>query len=398
MMAIGLVPYQRKAGGAPRWALPDGATSAIDLRRLSQITDPTAVGYAIAIYPGALPENSVALETGNVTTDRDAWFSTLGFRPEGVDAVEWTFSHLLVADDSHEDTCRPLRCGRPDKFEMWLGGRHERATTHIDRLKQGVYVRRDLDRIFDDVAAGKLPDGIHRKALKAEADRLGIDWRTLRSKSARWRNEDAVEPTTTITDDGWAGTSQALSAYGWTVLGTGNTWTTGAGDFVFSGNTNSGVIGLHPTALSASDAIATATSPTSPGDLAGPLCRASGSTNTNWNGYGSANSSADGTIQLYSFVNATATMLDQFWPSASAPHTRRVQAIGSTIRADDAGETWKVTVTNTAITTGLRAGLFGIGGGFPNVTINTFTAEDFVSSSAARGRRIRLLKRPVYWL
>lgn len=379
-MAIGLVRYEwRTVGGVSFWALPAGCTSSIDLRRLSQITDPAATGYAIAIYPGPLPEGSVELDTGNETTDRDAWLSTLGFRPEGATAIDQAWSLLLDgADNAHSDAVRPLRCGRPDRLEMWLGGRRERTTTHIERLKQAVYARADLNAIFDDVQAGKLPDGIHRKALRAEANRLGIDWQTLRPKAARWKNETALDPTTQITDEGWAGTSQSLAAYGWTVWGTSNTWTTGAGVFLFSGNTNTGVVGFHPTTLSASDMIATAEVPAS-GDLCGPFARGSGSTDSNWAGYGATNSTADGTLQLYSFVNATLTLINQIWPSGSTPFTQRVQAVGSTIRASDNGSAFRITATNTAVTTGLRAGLWGWGGGFANVTVNVFTAEDFIA-------------------
>jgi len=380
-MAIGLVRYQR-SDGLPYWHLPSGATSSIDLRRRSQITDPASTGYAIAIYPDELPPDSIELDTGNVTRDRGAWLSTLGFQPEGDNAIDWTWSHLLDgADDTFADTCRPLRCGRPDKFEMWLGGRHERPTTHTQRLKQAVLTRYDLDRIFDEVAAGRYPNGTHRKALQAEADRLGIDWQTLRSKATRWQNETPLKPSTTITDEGWAGTSQSLAAYGWAVWGTSNTWTTGAGVFLFSGNTNSGVVGFHPTTLSSSDMIATAEVPTG-GDLCGPFARGSGSTDSNWAGYGATNSAADATLQLYSFVAAAMTLIDQIWPSGSTPYTQRVQAIGSTIKAADAASAFRITATNTAITTGLRAGLWGWGGAYSNVTVNVFTADDFQSASS----------------
>lgn len=378
-MVIGLVPYQWKTvGGMSFWALPDGAMSSIDLRRLDQITNKTATGYAIAIYPGALPDGSVSLESGNVTRDRDAWLSTLGYRPSGANAVEWAWSHLMDgADDQFSAACRPLRGGRAGRIEMHLGGRHERALSHTERLVQAVLKRHELDVIFDEVQAGRLPDGTHRKALQAYADQLGIDPLTLRSKDARWRNETPLRPTTTITDEGYAGTSQSLAAYGWTVWGTSNTWTTGAGVFVFSGNTNAGLVGFHPTALSASDMIATAET-VAAGDYCGPFARGSGSTNSNWSGYGCDNYAAEATLQLFSFVSTSPTLLGQD-SSGSAPYTQRVQAIGSTIKASDNGSAWRLTYTNTAVTSGLRAGLWGWGGPYADVTINTFSANDYVA-------------------
>lgn len=381
-MVVGLVPYQWKTvGGMSFWTLPDGVTSAIDLRRIDQITDKTATGYAIAIYPDELPDGSVALDTGNTTRDRDAWLTTLGYRPAGSNAVEWAWSHLMDgADDQFAAACRPLRGGRRGRIEMHLGGKHERALSHTERLVQAVLVRRDLDVIFDDVQAGRLPAGMHRKALQAYADDLGIDPLTLRSKAARWRNETPLRPTTSITDEGWSGTSQSLAAYGWTVLGNAaHTWNTGSDVFVFHGASasNSGLIAFHPTALSTSNMLTTAITQAA-GDYCGPFARGSGSTNSNWSGYGCDNFAGEATLQLFAFVSSSPTLLGQD-SSGSTPYTQRIQAIDSTIKASDNNSAWRLTYTNTAVTSGLRAGLWGWGGPYADVTINTFSANDYVA-------------------
>ena len=109
-MAVGLVPYRWVTdNGMPHWALPGRVTSAIDLRPLPLHADQQSTGYAVAVVDGELPEGSVALETGNETRDRDAWLSTLGYRPSGGNVRDWAFSHLTDgADDAGDAACRPL--------------------------------------------------------------------------------------------------------------------------------------------------------------------------------------------------------------------------------------------------------------------------------------------------
>ena len=383
-MAIGLVRYERRTeGGMTCWALPDGATSSIDLRRLSQITDPAATGHAIAIYPGALPDGSVELESGNATRDRDAWLSTLGFRPQGDTAVDQAWSMLLDgADDAHADAVRPLRCGRPDRFEMWLGGRRERTTTHIERLKQAVYTRRDLDTIFDDVQAGKLPDGIHRKVLKAEADRLGLDWRTLRSKAARWKNETAIDPTTEINDPFKSGSFVLLNTYnGWTTPQGASPFQTGGDYLALDGGQSTGsYFAWHQTSLSASANQADGIDVTRNGDSdynipAGVAARGDGTSTA----YISSHYQAS--LRIHSSVSNALTQLTATARTGTAPYRLRIQPIGSTIKASQFGSAWDLQITNTTITTGLRVGMWVFALGYTNyfAIVQDFYGVDFVA-------------------
>lgn len=385
-MAIGLVRYERRTeGGMTCWALPDGATSSIDLRRLSQITDPAATGHAIAIYPGDLPADSVALDTGNATRDRDAWLSTLGFRPEGDNAVDQAWSMLLNgADDTHADACRPLRCGRADKFELWLGGKRERFTSHIDRLKQGVYVRRDLDRIFDDVTAGKLPAGIHRKSLKAEADRLGIDWQTLRSKSARWRGETALDPATTISDPFNSGADIALDLYnGWTCPQDNSAFSTGSGALTINAkHTGSAThFAWSGTSLSSSNNQTDFIDTTRLDDNSynmqfGPACRGDGVST------GYVCSHYTSSFRLFNSVGASLTLLSSVSRVGTEPYRLRVNAIGSTIKAAQSAASWDISVTDTAVTAGLLVGAIVLRTTTSlnrRLIVQEFYAEDFVA-------------------
>lgn len=384
-MNIGLVPYQWKTdGGMSFWALPDGVTSAIDLRRLDQITDKTATGHAIAIYPDALPAGSVDLDTGNVTRDRDAWLSTLGYRPAGSNAVEWAWSHLMDgADDQFAAACRPLRGGRGGRIEMHLGGRHEWALSHTERLVQAVLIRRDLDAIFDDVQAGRLPDGMHRKALQAYADDLGIDPLTLRSKAARWRNETPLRPTTSITDEGNSGSYVSMTVYGWTETGYLNRWTTGSGLFRFSADgSGQQSWAWHPTSLSSSNNQSSLVNVTLAAVVA-CICRGNGGTGSSgsaWSGYILDGQSGNGNHNCYSVVLGVGTLITQVVRSGSDPRTWSCKAVGSSITVT--GSTGATsTVTNTANTTGLRVGVYGYNS--PDTsTFETFTARDFLTPAS----------------
>lgn len=382
-MVVGLVPFRWVTDrGMPHWALPDGVTSSIDLRRVGQITDTAATGYAIAIYPDALPDGSVALETGNITRDRDAWLATLGYRPAGANAVEWAWSHLMDgADDQFAAACRPLRGGRGGRIEMHLGGRNERALSHTERLVQAVLKRRELDEIFDDVQAGRLPDGIHRKALQAEADRLGIDPLTLRSKATRWRNETPLRPTTTITDEGNSGSYVSMTVYGWTESGTLNKWTTGSGLFRFAADgSGQQSWAWHPTSLSSSNNQSSLVNHTTGNSVSACICRGNGGTGpdgTAWSGY--INDLYGSTHHAYAVVLGVGTSLANIARSASTPRTFAIKAVDSSITATSSNGTTS-TVTNTAVTTGLRVGVYGYNAGGTD-TFETFSADDFLSSS-----------------
>lgn len=228
-MTVALVPYRWTTNkGMPHWALPEGVTSAIDLRPLPLHADRQSIGYAVAVIDGPLPEGAVELETGNETRDRDAWRDTLGFRPAGANAREWAFSHLMDgADDAGEAACRPLR-GAKAKLELWLDGKHERQISNTDRLRQQVYTRRDLDKLMDEVEAGKLPLNVVRKTLKAYADEHGIDVATLRPKSARWRSVQELTPETSVLETWFDGSFKSITSHnGWTAVNDFGEMTTG---------------------------------------------------------------------------------------------------------------------------------------------------------------------------
>lgn len=371
------------------WA---GHGPGVDLRRHSEMAAQGGVGgYGIFEVADDADIDGMVTFTGNATRDRDAWQRTLGFRPEGDNVIDWTFDQLIRgADNSHADAPRPLRCIEPTRWELHLGGRHERLTGHLDRLRDAVYVRYDLDEILNAVEAGELPPNIHRKVLKAEADRLGIDWRTLRSKSARWRNETPLDPTTTISDPMNSGAYVDLTSYnGWEAPQ--STYPFEAGEGLLRAKGYDGRLSMggyysawHGTSLSSSNNQAEFIGCNTASFACGPVARGNGTT-SGYIAYCQGGNLNLGTASP-SFSSLASTT------KASDPIRLRIKALGSTIQASDTDVSWKLSVTNTSITTGLRVGLvsfaFSIYSG-QYTSATDFEARDFlaptVTSRAASG-------------
>lgn len=389
-----LVPYQRtEFEGRPGWMPPGTPLSAVDLRNESQQADATSTGYAVAEYDSP-PENAILLDTGNVTRDRDAWAATFGYRPEGDTTVDWTWSHLMDgADDSHADACRPLRCGKPDQVELWLGGRHERPLSYTEKLVQAVLARAVLNEIRDAVEAGDLPEGMERKALKAEADRLGIDWRTLKPKTAAWRGITPLRPETTFNDPFSSGAEANLNTYGsWTTPQHAASFTTGSGYATLKGGASSGsFFAWHPTAMSLANMQADMIDVTRSGDTnydipAGVACRGNGSDTAY------ITSHYQNSLRIHSSVTGGLTQLATTTRTGSAPYRLRVYAVGSTIKGAQTGSAWDLSVTNTAVTSGLYAGMWVYGLGYVgyNTIAQGFYGKDFgqpasISTSPSSG-------------
>ena len=409
-MVAALVPYRwgDTGGGYMAWSLPAGVTSAIDLRPLALLPDTNSIGYAVAMLDGGLPDGAVELETGNETRDRDAWRSALGYFPAGANAKEWTLSHLLDgADDTGDAACRPIRGQTPFSVELHLGGKSTRQLARIKQLQQAVYARKDLDRIRQDVLGGKLPPDIHRKALVAMARDMGMDWRDLRP--AKWgAGESGIEPETTITDPFKSGGFVVITSYtppgagsAYTTFGeNGNRFQTGdsgdglgpkivcdAGSLgIGAGNANNWA--WHPTSLSSSNCYwqLDQVLRSGGGAVVGVLARGNGS-NQNY-----FVDNFSGSIRGWYHIAGVGTSIGS--PSQTAALTRDdlwLKCLGSTISFGDVVGTEMLSVTNTAVTTGLRGGVFCYSSGGAKDATGLY-ARDYVtpvvsanSASAAFG-------------
>ena len=107
-----------------------GAGARIDLSRADQLD--TDRGWAIVQQNTPIGSDGVALGEGSTLRDvlaglamKDAWFATLGTRPDGDNLDEILFDHLeSKADPTGVDTARPLELAAGN-LEVWLGIRQK---------------------------------------------------------------------------------------------------------------------------------------------------------------------------------------------------------------------------------------------------------------------------------
>ena len=384
-MTVALIPYTlhdsafepewRGFGARYVWALPSNVTSAIDLRPVTSVTDLTAVGYAIGLVDGDLPDGAVSLQTNNVSRDKSTWRQLLGFTPDGDTPGAWLRSHLLAgADEAGEAACRPLRGSRT--VDIWLGGCVKHELDPTERLQQAVFARRDLDKIFDAVERGELPAHHHRKVLAAYAADLGINPLALRSKASRWRGESPLTPETTISEPFKPDGVVQLNGYnGWTAVA--DRFTTGNGLLYISGPGDDETYRARPaTSLSSANSEATLSDLTG-GSFhpAGPMCRSDIGHN---NYYATDHWSTE--HRLYRVNSGVGTAMSSVAATAGSSRTLTVRAIASTIRGTDTSG-WRHTVTDTSITTGLYVGFWAYiqQTSSGQRTASAFSGRDFVT-------------------
>lgn len=343
------IPAEESPVGG-HWA---GHGPGVDLRRRSEMAARGGVtGYGIFEVADDANIDGMVTFTGNATRDLDAWESTLGVRPAGSTPEEMLWSHLIDGDDTGADRARPLRAINADDLELHFGGRKTRKLTAAQKLQQAVSIRRDLDKIFDDVEAGRLPNGSHRRMLAMEARKLGIDPRTLKSKSARWRNEDAEEPHTLL-----CSTFQDLARF----TAVNGTWGVSGSLLSMSApNTTICYIKHNGTMSSANHEVrfASQTRNLTDGQF-GPICRVSAdSSAAAIDCYAMLSYQANS--DTYKVVNNT---ISQFSPSTeyslAGDLPRRLEATGSTVRSSDTFASWRATFTDTTITGNVLVGVMG---------------------------------------
>lgn len=380
-MAIGLVPYKwlDMGGGYHAWTpgVQGEFTSGVDVRPLAlkdRARGLSDIGYGLIEFNGPAPEGTILLGD-NVTRNKLAWKRHLGYSPKEGTPQEMLVDHCLNgADEEGELSFRPMRCRNPETYEVHFAGRITRHLSGREIAQQVVIARRDLDRLFDQVERGELPEEILGKVLQSEAQRFRMDPEEMKGAGSRWKGVKARRPETSVTDEGNAGGSITLAAYGWTIYGTAGSWTTGSGVFVFTQAANNSVFALHPTSMSASHNYASTACPVTGTDPCGPLCRFSGTSTATACGYTNDNNSG---LRTYSVYNGSGTLIGST-TSGSAPFTRRIDAINSTIRTTDNASTWRTSISDSTNSVGTRIGMHGYGNGSA-VTVNTFTARDYVT-------------------
>jgi hypothetical protein len=319
----------------------------VDLRRRSEQSARGGVtGYGIFEVADDAKIDGAVEFTGNATRDRDAWESTLGVRPSGSTPEEMLWSHLIDGDDTGADRARPLRAAGRDDFELHLGGRKTRKLTNAQKLAQAVYVRRDLDKVFDDVEASRLPPGLHRKMLAMEAARMGVDPESLKSKAARWRNERAEEPHTVLCSN-----FQDLNAFdtingSWSLSASAVTLTSPTATTCFLRHVRSMSSSNHEVRLNTANYDAV-------GSSMGVMCRCSADgTAGTVDGYWAGTHQED--LHTAKFVDGVYTGFFADTNVVSGSHSIRGKCDGSTISGSANLSTFTRSFTDTTFSSGVR--------------------------------------------
>ena len=354
-----------------------GAGARIDLSRAEQLD--TVNGWAIVQQETPIGSDGVSLGEGSALRDvlagqslKDAWFATLGTRPDGDTLSEILFDHLeSKADPTGVDTARPLELA-DGNLEIWLGTRQKAIVPFANGTTQerAAFVRmvqRIRSRLNDartKSQAGQLPADIYRKILVMEARKIGVSPASLRPKN--WRSDETpIEPSTTITD------SFASIAAFTRVTGVG-TWTASSGLYLYRESYYGALDTLrNNTPVSSADNWASLVMPlvnAVPMGNVGPMARFGSSGSAcyvfvpNYGGGTGCNSilmrfPPTGTSRVVIgnllFYTQTTT------PNTGMTPTLECRAVGSTITGTGSGnsQSFSVAATDTTHTTGLYGGV-----------------------------------------
>ena len=353
-----------------------GAGARIDLSRADQLD--TDRGWAIVQQNTPIGSDGVALGEGSTLRDvlaglamKDAWFATLGTRPDGDNLDEILFDHLeSKADPTGVDTARPLELAAGN-LEVWLGIRQKAVIPFANGTTQEraafvrmvQRIRSRLNEARTKSQAGQLPADIYRKILVMEARKIGVSPASLKPKN--WRaDETPLTPETTVSDS-FASMASFTRATG------AGTWSASSGLYL----TRSGWSGVldtvkHNTAMSANDNWSDLTTPLvngtaiAGGAYVGPICRF-GSSGSACYQVGIGHPGGTGpTPKLQRFGASSNTTAQLAWfqfdaiSTYGSPVVFRCKAVGSTISGYLIGnQTDSVSVTDTNITTGLYGGV-----------------------------------------
>lgn len=374
MAKVWLGPYRWGQFG---WSPPAGVVGGIDLAAPMSLPAP-GVDRPGGLFVTANPANlgsdyflvGQATRPQDIATTpliRDAFLDQVGYRPAGGNVALLIADCLMNgADPDGLVTCKPLVPVSGLDLEVWLAG----ARFDIGKFSWGQHaytnrlkdlIQRDFRNIFNAVQAGQLPIGHYRKVLGYLCRRYGLS----RTDISQWREfvpadlwndvEAPVEPTTTISDN-FNRANESLDAGSWVEV-SGNWSVTSNRAMVSPGGAV--VRARHTTALSSSDNYSQADidSDTS-GQYNGTYCRAN---NSDLAAYASEVSWLEDTIDLLSVNGAgSATLLGTVGQTAipGTPITLKLQANGSTIKLF-LGITEKVSVTNTAVSSGTYVAMWG---------------------------------------
>lgn len=367
------------------WRAPDGVVGLIDLAVLSAQGSigpaQRPVGFfASSVNLGtdyALLGQGDLRELSTNATMRNTWQTLTGFRPAGANLIDLLADHLMRGSDPTGETqCRPLVPTASGELEIYLGGHSrvfaERFTygTHGHTQKLRDLLRLDLidirTRSLNGECRGRsgVDLDFHRKYLDAVLEKYagrnesGKDslWAILRP--VQWPANEGRQPHETTYSENFDGTDGDSIA---NLL----TWTEVNGDW--DRVSNKAELVLEGTAanrlaraehdLTGNDNYAQAASTwkATSSNKHGTVARFQSGATTGYCGSGSAQLDQR---EIQKIIAGAFTSLDtQTQTIAVETLTVKLQVSGTTLSLDvGAGNS---TITDTAIATGTRGGLFG---------------------------------------
>jgi len=391
------------------WRAPTGTVGLIDLRGIPDQSLSGVLGarpYGFFAVDGTLGTDYDLLGTGDLREIRataamkSAWFSLLGYTPQGDTLNDLLFDHMTNGSDPtfQDDRVPTLMPTTKGILEIHLGSHslikseRFRFGTHSHTNKVQAVLHRNYRQMQADIDTGRMAENHIRRVLDYWLDKYRIrktirtDWEQFVPPELRDGHEGPLPHRTIITESFNQGDS--------TTLGPDQTWAETSGDWeTVSNEVRTSIIGGQQTArcevdLSGDDhygelVIATWTG-TNKKQL-GPTCRRSVSVETYYHAAVIRGTTNTGPFLLKT-VTGTLSVLDSDTSGISPPETHRVESNGSTIRHLIDGVE-KFSVTDTAITSNLRCGLYGR----TDVTVGEATGDSFEAADLAIG--IQVLRR-----
>lgn len=387
--------------GFTGWRKPALAVASLDLRSVPQCATvgPTPQGLGLFITPDAadLGSDYTNLGTGDprnrtlTPAQRTAWRTRFGLAetPAGpsLAAVLWQ-TMTALADPTGDDRMPPIVPERQRRMSLWLGGTRifekrfrvaDAEAVPVLDLLQRTYRQMRLDSLN-----GVSPPEHYRKYLGDLVRKYKLPYRQF--QPADLPGESPLTPETRLAETFNTADSTTLGpAYTWTEY-VNNTATNG---FDIGSNKCRGIVASgNPCARAQADLSSTdhwcqvtyflgTTSSTNIYQF-GPSIRFSSSANTNYSARATS-ATGYGVNGLFISKTVTGTTTDLNSPNVNVDgtHNAIIQASGSTIvtHLDGARNT---TITDTAITTGTRCGVFG----YNNVpaSLNNATGDDWIAS------------------
>lgn len=401
--------------GFTGWRKPTLAVASLDLRSVPQCAatgpTPSGLGLFVTANDADLGSDYTNLGTGDprdrtlTPAQRTAWRTRFGLAetPAGpsLAAVLWQ-TMTALADPTGDDRCPPIVPERQRMLSLWLGGVRvfEKRFRAADAEAAPVLdlLRRTYRQMRQDSLDGISPETHYRKYLGDLVRKYRLPYRQFQPDDMP--DETPLRPETRLAETFDKSNSTILGpTYGWTEYASASA---GNSFNIISNMVRAFTSTTAPTARADSDLSSTdhwcqmlyqiAVSPASKIHQMGPSVRFSSSANTTYIAR-AITASWLPVNGLFITKCVAGTMTDLHSPAVNVDgaHTAIIQASGSTIvtHLDGARDT---TITDTAITTGTRCGIFGYdgdAGASSGALGDNWIASDFAGPAFSRNRRHR---------